>query len=344
MKGRRKDKRIYLRENKLKYKTETNHDIKSFTYLSKSRFSTDCDKVYSLQKVLKDAATDDHTVIITTLNEAWSAPNTIFDLFLESFRIGDHTKQLLNHMIVVAFDEKAFARCLNVHGRCFALTTDGADFSKEAYFMTPDYLKMMWKRIDFLRSVLELGYSFVFTDSDVMWFRNPFPHFYPDVDFQIACDHFFGNSSDLHNRPNGGFSYVRSNKRSVAFYNFWYSSQTNYPGYHDQDVLNFIKRDPFISEIGLTVRFLNTAYFGGLCEPSENFNLVCTMHANCCYGMDSKLIDLKIMLQDWKEYVSLPPRVKRLSGHSWGVPKNCSLSSSRYPSSSLAEEEEDDQS
>lgn len=29
--------------------------------------------------------------------------------------------------------------------------------------MTPDYLKMMWKRIDFLRYVLELGYNFIFT-------------------------------------------------------------------------------------------------------------------------------------------------------------------------------------
>lgn len=29
--------------------------------------------------------------------------------------------------------------------------------------MTADYLKMMWRRIDFLRSVLEMGYNFVFT-------------------------------------------------------------------------------------------------------------------------------------------------------------------------------------
>ncbi|GFP93966.1 uncharacterized protein at4g15970 [Phtheirospermum japonicum] len=104
---------------------------------------------YSLERVLRDASMPDKTVILTTLNEAWAAPNSVVDLFLDSFRFG-------------------------------------VDFSHEAYFMTPDYLKMMWRRIDFLRSVLEMGYNFVFTDADVMWFRDPFPYFHPNADFQIA--------------------------------------------------------------------------------------------------------------------------------------------------------------
>ncbi|GJN26614.1 hypothetical protein PR202_gb14558 [Eleusine coracana subsp. coracana] len=48
----------------------------------------------------------------------------------------------------------------------------------------------------------------VVQDADIMWFRNPFPHFYPDGDFQIACDHYVGNSSDLRNIANGGFIYT----------------------------------------------------------------------------------------------------------------------------------------
>lgn len=103
------------------------------------------------------------TVILTTLNEAWAAPNSIIDLFLGSFRIGEHTRRLLNHLVIVALDEKAYLRCKEVHSHCFALVTEGIDFHKEAYFMTPAYLKMMWRRIDFLRSVLEMGYNFVFT-------------------------------------------------------------------------------------------------------------------------------------------------------------------------------------
>ncbi|KAL5721609.1 hypothetical protein ACHQM5_005231 [Ranunculus cassubicifolius] len=267
---------------------------------------------------------DDGTVILSTLNEAWAASNSIIDLFLESFRIGDHTHKLLKHLVIVALDRKAYTRCLDIHTNCFALRTEGLDFSKEAYFMTRDYLEMMWRRIDFLRSVLEMGYNFVFTDADIMWFRNPFPRFYPNADFQIACDNFIGNSYDLNNRPNGGFNYVKSNNRTIQFYKFWYSSRKTYPGYHDQDVLNKIKHDPFITEeIGLTIRFLNTVYFGGLCEPSKHLNQVCTMHANCCYGLDSKLNDLRIMLEDWRMFMALPPSVKRSSLSSWRVPQNC---------------------
>jgi hypothetical protein len=105
----------------------------------------------------------DGTVILTTLNEAWPAPNSVIDLFLESFRLGDGTLRLLNHLVIIALDQKAFARCLVVHTHCFSLVSDGVDFHREAYFMTPDYLKMMWRRIDFLRSVLEMGHNFVFT-------------------------------------------------------------------------------------------------------------------------------------------------------------------------------------
>ncbi|CAA7043764.1 unnamed protein product [Microthlaspi erraticum] len=282
-----------------------------------------------LEDVLRRAATRDGTVILTTLNEAWAAPGSVLDLFFESFEIGEGTSVLLNHLVIIALDAKAYSRCREVHEHCFSLETEGVDFSGEAYFMTRSYLKMMWRRIDFLRSVLELGYNFVFTDADVMWFRNPFPRFYRYADFQIACDHYLGRSTDLENRPNGGFSFVRSNNRTILFYKFWYASRIKYPGYHDQDVLNFIKTEPFISHIGLSIRFLNTAYFGGLCEPSKDLNLVRTMHANCCFGMDSKLHDLGIMLQDWRDFMSLPLHLKQSSGFSWKVPQNCSLDSLR---------------
>ncbi|KAM7463341.1 hypothetical protein LguiA_031462 [Lonicera macranthoides] len=162
------------------------------------------------------------------------------------------------------------------------------------------------------------------TDADIMWFRDPFPRFYEDADFQIACDHFCGNSIDLENNtPNGGFNFVKSNNRSIEFYKFWYSSRENYPGLHDQDVLNNIKYDSFITEIDLKIKFLNTAYFGGFCEPSKDLNYVCTMHANCCFGLDSKVHDLKILLEDWKQFMSLPPTMKRSSMLSWRAPKNC---------------------
>ncbi|RYR79326.1 hypothetical protein Ahy_A01g004153 [Arachis hypogaea] len=112
-----------------------------------------------------------------------------------------------------------------------------------------------------------MGYNFVFTDADIMWFRDPFPRFHHDADFQIACDHFMGSSYDLENIPNGGFNFIN------RVLKFWYSSQEVYPGYHDQDVLNFIKVDPFIIDIGLEMRFLDTNYYF---DPNIVRNLIST--------------------------------------------------------------------
>ncbi|XP_020599194.1 uncharacterized protein At4g15970-like [Phalaenopsis equestris] len=278
-----------------------------------------------LARVLKEASMEDKTVLLTTLNAAWVSTYSIIDLFLESFQIGNGTRWLLDHLVIIAFDKKAYRQCMVIHSHCFALTTMGIDFSGEKNFMSDGYLKMMWRRIDFLRIVLEMGYNFIFTDADVMWFRNPFPHFFPDGDFQIACDRFFGDHLDRKNVPNGGFKFVKSNNRTIEFYKFWYSSRHKHPGYHDQDVLNRIKFDPFVDEIGLKMRFLSTAFFGGICEPSRNFSVVCTMHANCCVGLSRKFNDLRLMLEDWRRYMALPPALKNSRLPFWRIPQNCSL-------------------
>ncbi|WOL07236.1 hypothetical protein Cni_G15975 [Canna indica] len=276
-----------------------------------------------LERVLREAATPDKTVILTSLNAFWSTPGSVLDLFLESFRIGDGTQELLNHLVVVAVDEKAYARCLAVHRHCFDLKSDGADFSGEKVFNSPEYLDMMWARLDFLRLVLEKGYSFIFSDVDVMWFRNPMPHFYLDGDFQISCDEFFGDPKNLTNWPNNGFSYVKSNRRSIEFYKFWYASRERFPGVHEQNVLNIIKFDPVVRQIGVRIRFLSTERFGGFCEISRDLNKVCTMHANCCIGLGKKIDDLKAMLADWKKFTSLPQDLEIRSRFSWSVPQSC---------------------
>ncbi|KFK31629.1 hypothetical protein AALP_AA6G137600 [Arabis alpina] len=160
----------------------------------------------SFKEILANASTKNNTVIITTLNQAWAEPNSLFDLFLESFRIGQGTQQLLKHVVVVCLDPKAFERCLQLHTNCYHIETSETDFSGEKVYNTPDYLKMMWRRIELLTQVLEMGFNFIFTDADIMWLRDPFPRLYPDGDFQMACDRFFGDPYDSDNWVNGGFT------------------------------------------------------------------------------------------------------------------------------------------
>lgn len=130
-------------------------------FILNQKFETS--KSISFKEVLENASTENRTVIVTTLNKAWAEPNSLFDLFLESFRIGQGTQRLLKHVVVVCLDSKAFDRCSQLHPNCYYLETSGIDFSGEKRFATPDYLKMMWRRIELLTQVLEMGFNFIFT-------------------------------------------------------------------------------------------------------------------------------------------------------------------------------------
>lgn len=123
-----------------------------------------------LLQVLERASLPDKTVIITTLNAAWAEPNSMVDMFLESFDGGDNIKKLVNNLVIVALDQSSYDRCESIHQHCYQLRTEGVDFSGEKVFLTDDYLKMMWRRIEFLGAVLEQGYSFLFTVSSQAYF------------------------------------------------------------------------------------------------------------------------------------------------------------------------------
>lgn len=115
--------------------------------------------------MLKSAAMPDKTVIITTLNQAWAANNTMIDLFLDSFHRGEDIEKLLQHLVVVALDQKSYDRCQQMHHHCYMLVTAGVDFSGFKPYMSDDFLKMMWRRMEFMKEILEIGYNFVFSVS-----------------------------------------------------------------------------------------------------------------------------------------------------------------------------------
>ncbi|CAJ1952261.1 unnamed protein product [Sphenostylis stenocarpa] len=278
-----------------------------------------------LENILKEASMEDKTVIITTLNDAWAEPGSIFDLFLESFRLGNQTQRLLNHLVVITYDQHTHGRCLAMHKYCYLAENKEGNFTGEMFYMSPNYLQLIWGRAKFLCSVLELGYNFLFTDTDIMWLRDPFSLLDEDADFQIACDFFNGNSSDISNFPNGGFKFMRSNARTIWFIKFWINARIYFPGFGEQAVFNMIKLHPLISVMKVKIRFLSTDYFGGFCQPSRDLNQVSTMHANCCVGIDNKINDLKILLEDWKKYIALSEFDRLRFNSSWTVPQRCGM-------------------
>lgn len=273
---------------------------------------------HDLGSALEKASMPNKTVIITTINAAWAEQNSILDLYLQSFRIGEGIQQLLDHVLLVAVDQSAFNRCQQIHRHCYILLKEGSDFSREEVIMSQGYLDLMWARILFLKHVLALGYNFVFSDADILWFRNPFQLFDDKADFQIASDYYNGNPHDLSNVANGGFNFVRSNERSIKFYELWYDSRISYPNMHDQHVFNQIKSGKHLSEIGLKIMFLDTKYISGFCQRRAGLEDVFTMHANCCKGMKPKISDLSLILQDWASF-----RSRNASGVHWRAPDAC---------------------
>ncbi|XP_048592539.1 uncharacterized protein At4g15970-like isoform X1 [Brassica napus] len=273
----------------------------------------------NLERILREASMAEKTVIVTMMNQAYADLNSTFDVFLEGFQVGDGTEKLLRHVLVVCLDERAYSHCVEVFPhRCFLLRTTGIDFSGERLFTVGDYLEMMWRRTEFLGSSLKLGYNFLFTDMDTVWLRDPFPRLIPDVDFQIACDRFNGNSSDTRNYADGGFKFVVANHRTIEFYNYWYESRLRYPGNNEQDVINKIKGNKYLNKIGLKMRFLDTTHVGNFCQRNWDITKVCVMHGNCCIGQDNKIKDLRQVLDDWTAYFSNGDRAREFR-----QPMNC---------------------
>jgi hypothetical protein len=287
-----------------------------------------------LEELLKNASMEDNTVIVTSINKAYAAPGSLLDLFLESFRAGKGTAGLLDHLLIVSVDPGAHETCRSVHRHCYLLRPDNnnddgggaaaaVDLSAAKYFMTKDYVAMMWARNRFQQTILELGFSFLFTDVDILWFRNPMRHIAVTSDVAIASDYFNGNPDSLHNLPNGGFLYVRSMNRTVEFYRRWREARAGFPpGTNEQSVLARVQL-PLTRRLGVRMQFLDTAHCGGFCQLTDDLRRVSTMHANCCTGLGNKVHDLRNVLRDWRNYTAAPREVRRRGGFGWTKPGRC---------------------
>lgn len=255
------------------------------------------------------------TVIITIINRAYVEPvngetQSMLDLFLEGFWEGEGTRALVNRMLVVSVDRTAYQRCVFRRLHCYRLRTgDGGDgdYASEKLYLSEGFVRMMWRRTLFLTDVLKRGYNFIFTDTDIIWLRNPFTRLSLNTteDLQISTDAFDGDPWSEKNPINTGFYYVRSNNRTIMMFEAWYELRERYPSssrMKEQDVLAKMKHDGILKDMGLLVRCLDVVHFSGFCSDSKNVTQVVTVHANCCKSIKAKVADLRNVLNDWKGY------------------------------------------
>ncbi|KAF7052520.1 hypothetical protein CFC21_060605 [Triticum aestivum] len=271
-----------------------------------------------LEAALRGAADANRTLIVSVLNKAYAEEGGLLDLFIESLKQGEGTGHLIGHVLLVAMDEPAFRRCSGLGGvRCYLLppaaATNSTNLSSEQLYMSGGFIRMMWRRIRLLGDILKHGYSFIFTDMDVMWLRNPFPSLNrtEEEDLLISTDGFKGRPEDyLGHELNTRFFFVAASNRTAAMFDEWHAAREASEGMKEQDVLNQMKQQGAFRRLGVRVRVLDTARFSGFCQDSQDARQVVTVHANCCRTMRAKVADLKAVLGAAKQLNGTTGRLK----------------------------------
>ncbi|CAM0913270.1 unnamed protein product [Alopecurus aequalis] len=259
-----------------------------------------------LAELLRSASMEhDKTVILTFANEAHALPGSLLQILLESFRTGVKTESLLKHLVVVATDAKGLERCRHMHPLCYRLAGNGSAANGSALsFFDKDYVDMMWARNRFQARVLALGHAFLFTDLDILWFRNPLLRIPVGADIVLGCDNHFGNNPyDLDKFANGGFVYARPSASTLAFFRDWYEARTRWPGENDQVVFREMKHE-LAARHGTTVQLVDTSYFHSACESWKKFNFheMCIFHVACIHGLQDKIDRLNAVFDEWRQY------------------------------------------
>lgn len=84
-------------------------------------------------------------------------------------------------------------------------------------FGTASFLETSRRKSMLVQTVLQLGYSVVFSDVDVVWLKNPIPILIQhSEDFVLQSDTAYPKTDPLNFNVNSGFYLVRSNVRTVT--------------------------------------------------------------------------------------------------------------------------------
>ncbi|KAL6616621.1 hypothetical protein ACP70R_038891 [Stipagrostis hirtigluma subsp. patula] len=142
------------------------------------------------------------------------------------------------------------------------------------------------------------------------------------ADMSCSLDNSRMASTLLDNVLNTGFYYMKSMSRSIKMMKYWRAARARFPDDIEQVVFNKIKYD-LISELGVRIEALETEYISGFCDFQEELDKVCTVHANCCMGLDNKVYDLKNVAADWKNYTSLTPEERKKVSIKVTAPGKC---------------------
>ncbi|XP_065004979.1 uncharacterized protein At1g28695-like [Musa acuminata AAA Group] len=248
---------------------------------------------------LEGASTRNKTLIIGVINEASVEDNGMLQLFLQSMREGEDTAFLIRHVLLVATDQIAYNHCMVLQLHCHQLYTDTLLLSPALSSQSTTLISLASTLTLFLGEVLLRGYSFIFTDMNVMWLRNPFARLNHNGEDMLL-------SGDLYD---SGLYFVSSNTKTMALFKQSYAVMNESRSMKGDDVLHLMRSKRFIQQLDMKVGYLDTAHFTNFCQGTLDIAKAATVHANCCPSSKAKFADLTAILDVWKTYNNGTPNV-----------------------------------
>ncbi|WJX75698.1 hypothetical protein P8452_59206 [Trifolium repens] len=247
----------------------------------------------------------DRTVILTMVDESHAKPGSMLEVLLQSFKTGQGTQRLLNHLVIITMDSKAFEYCRLLHPHCIHPSTFEHYFAtKRQSLPIPDHSVFSWRRNNVLIEVIELGYNIIFTDTDVLWLKSPLQNFHPIHELSISCN-FSSNEERPFSIQEGGIFFMKANAIALEFLKHWKLSKILYPTTNVEESLcaTILHNEDLVEMYGFRVHRVDTDHFGGFCRLNNDIlEKAYTIHANCCDDLTSKVHDLRIVLDDWFQF------------------------------------------
>ncbi|KAM7268223.1 hypothetical protein ACFE04_010389 [Oxalis oulophora] len=290
-----------------------------------------------LEKILNRLAVEDAIVMLTIVDQTVARSGSVLDLFLKSFRVGEHTKRFLNQLLILAVDDEAFMYCNSKHHSCFLLDEPGME-------------SLTWRN-DIVLKILQLGYNIIFTKNsssrtvvrdvgmvelvctcdglgikfvfkshpDVMWLRNPIIGGNPLSEITIACDFSSQYPENTSDHMDGELIFIKSETRLIELLKLLKVTKYMYPGTHNAPLCKILQDNNFFS---LDIDFFNKTIVRDFCQPSWDISIVNTIHASCCDNTKSKVHDMKLVLDDWKRFNTLQS-AQNITFNSWQASNKC---------------------
>lgn len=141
-----------------------------------------------------------------------------------------------------------------------------------------------------------------------MWLKSPILNMHPSSEITIPCDLHSDDSKSKSNKPGKGLFYVKSTELAIELFRYWTVLGVLDHNFRVESQCENLKdHQEYVEMLGVHIKYLNTTYFGGFCKGgSKDMSRVYTLHANCCDDLKNKVYDLKLVLEDWRNFTEQP--------------------------------------